>query len=524
MTDSPYPDPAVTASPRWLPSLVWIVPLVAALIGLSLVVQAVRQKGPTIFVSFATAEGIEPGKTKVKFRNVDIGAVTALRLSEDRKGVIAEIDLDKQAEAFASADSRFWVVRPRLAGSGISGLGTLLSGAYIGVDGGQSEESRDAFTGLEEPPVVSPDAPGRRFVLRAKDIGSLDVGSPVFFRRIQVGHVESFKLEMDGQQIALGVFVKSPYDDFVTPDTRFWHASGLDLRLDSSGIKLQTQSVASILMGGVAFETPSGATEIAAEGTTFGLSGDRDDALKAPDGDPITIVVRFSGSVRGLAVGAAVDFRGVRIGYVQSIRIAYDTKTDTYNAPVVMVVYPDRLHGMAPLVGDPRHRAADLVRRGLRAQLRTGSLLTGQVYVALDFFADAPPARLRAAEGDLPELPAMPGEMEEIQQQVRAIVKKVNAIPFDAIGTEVQTALVRVNATLKHLDSLSTTAQKDILPEMREALKTITQTLAGDAPMQQDTRAALRALTDAARALTSLADGLDQRPESLLRGKKETSP
>lgn len=520
MTESALPEPEISPANRWLPSLVWIVPLVAALIGLSLVVKAVRDRGPTITVSFATAEGIEPGKTKVKFKNVDIGSVTAVHLSDDRKRVLAEIDLDKQAEAFAAADSRFWVVRPRFAGSGVSGLGTLLSGAYIGVDGGRSDERRDEFTGLEEPPVVASDVPGRRFVLHAEDIGSLDAGSPVFFRRIQVGHVESFKLTADGRRIDLGIFVKSPYDRFVTAESRFWHASGIDLSLSAAGLKLETQSLSTILMGGVAFETPSGEADLAAEGADFALASGRDEALKAPDGAPVEVLVRFGGSVRGLVPGAPVDFRGVRIGSVRSVRLAHDAATDTYDAPVVLVIYPDRLGALKPGADAPQKVAA-LVKRGLRAQLRPGSLLTGQLYVAFDFFPKARPASLRTS-GGLPELPTVPGEMEAMQQQVQTIVQKLAAVPFDDIGVEARAALANLNVTLKRVNSLSATAEKDLLPDLREALATINRTVAGDSPMQQDTRAALRALADAARALTALADGLDRRPESLLRGKDAT--
>lgn len=239
-------EPAVAASRRVRPSLVWGIPLIAALIGLALVVQTLSKRGPTITVSFASAEGIEPGKTKVKFKDVDIGDVRTVTLTPDRSRVIATIDLVKEAEPFAVEGSRFWVVRPRFAGSGISGLGTLLSGAYIAVDIGRSERKLMEFTGEDEPPVVASDVPGRRFVLHTADLGSLDVGSPVFFRRIEAGHVEWFSLNPDGNGLTLGIFIKAPYDRFVTPDSRFWHASGIDLRLDAAGVRVQTQSLATV--------------------------------------------------------------------------------------------------------------------------------------------------------------------------------------------------------------------------------------------------------------------------------------
>jgi paraquat-inducible protein B len=517
MSQPDFPEPTVSASPRWLPSLIWAVPLVAALIGLSLAVQAVRQKGPEITVSFASAEGIEPGKTKVKFKNVDIGEVRSVRLADDRKRVVAEIALDKSAESFAVADSRFWVVRPRLGGSGISGLGTLMSGAYIGIDAGNSAERRKHFEGLEDPPVVASDVPGNRFVLSAHDIGSLDVGSPVYFRRIAVGHVESFALEDDGRGIRLEVFVKSPYDRFVTADSRFWHASGIDLNLSADGVKLQTQSLAAIMIGGVAFETPGDGAP-AASGTRFDLATDREEAVRTPDGEPQTVVLRFQGSVRGLTIGAPVDFRGVRIGQVVALGIDYDPAADAFSAPVTAVIYPDRL-GSPSFSGKSASavRARHLIKRGLRAQLRTGSLLTGQLYVALDFFPEAKPAALIVGKDGLPELPTIPGDMEELQQQVRAILKKLDAVPFDEIGRNLNRVLVR-------LDGLSAETQRELLPELRASLAAIAQTLAADAPAQQDARAALRAMAEAARSLKALADGLDRQPESLIRGRKDDAP
>ncbi len=541
MTDLPppplpaLPEPVVKPPRRWRPSKVWVIPLVAAVIGLSLVVQAIWQRGPTITVSFSSAEGIEPGKTKVKYKDVDIGDVKAVQLSEDRSRVVVTIDLVKDARAFAVADSRFWVERPRFAGSGISGLGTLLSGAYIGVDSGHSSERRSDFVGLEEPPVVASDIPGHRFKLLAEDIGSLDAGSPVYFRRIQVGHVENFALEPDGHRIALGIFVKSPYDRFVTPDSRFWHASGVDLQLDSAGVRLETQSLASILMGGIAFETPDGTKEAAApDGSQFALASNHAQAIKAPDGPPLTVVLRFRQSVRGLAVGAPVDFLGVTVGFVRSIGLTFDPDAGDFSIPVTVDIFPDRLmppHATAK-ADDPARRVervAELVRRGLRAQLQTGSLLTGQLYVAMGFFPEAPPVRFDATTEPL-ELPTIPSDLEELHQQVQAILRKLDKVPFDTLGQDAHRTLVSLDSSLKSMDALMRRTDTDVLPEIRDSLKEMRRTLAttqaslaGDSPLQQDTRQALRGVAEATRSLKALTDSLDRHPESLLRGRKDTN-
>ncbi len=540
MTDVP-PDPSFHALPepviepprRWRPSMVWAIPLLAALIGLSLVVQVLWQRGPTITVSFSSAEGIEPGKTKVKFKDVDVGDVKTVRLAQDRSRAVVTIELVKDARQLAVADSRFWVVRPRFAGSGISGLGTLLSGSYIGVDAGHSSDDRFDFVGLDDPPVVASDIPGRRFRLLAEDIGSLDIGSPVYFRRIEVGHVESFALEPDGHRIALQIFVKSPYDHFIMADSRFWHASGVDLRMDSAGVRLETQSLAAILMGGIAFETPGGPAAAAADGTEFSLATNHAEAMKTPDGAPETVVLRFRQSVRGLAVGAPVDFRGIEIGVVRFIGLKFDPDSDDFSAPVTVDIYPDRLASQDAASKSSDHavrvaRVADLVHRGLRAQLRTGSLLTGQLYVAMDFFPETPPVRFDSRAQPL-EIPTVPSDMEELQQQVQSILRKLDKIPFDTLGQDVHRALVSLDVGLRRIDTLVRRTDSDLLPEIRDSLQDMRRTmeatqasLAGDSPLQQDTRQALRGVAEATRSLKALSDSLNRHPESLVRGKKGT--
>lgn len=539
----PNDTPSIPAEPRIIhrrrgrPSLVWGIPIAAALIGLALVMQHLAQRGPTITVSFASAEGIEPDKTKVKFKNVDIGDVKGVALTTDRKQVMVTIDLVKDAKSFAVEGSRFWVVRPRLAGSGISGLGTLLSGAYIAVDAGHGDKHVSDFVGEEEPPVVPSDVPGRRFVLHADDLGSLDMGSPVYYRRIQVGHVERFALDPEGRRIRLEIFVKSPYDRFVTPGSRFWHASGVDLRLDAAGVKLQTQSLATILMGGVAFETPvaSGTETLAEEGREFNLAADRTEALKAPDGAPQTLVLRFRQSIRGLSVDAPVDFRGVEIGRVRSLEVLYDDARGEFTSPVVVDIYPQRLgqaSGTFSKDASPQQRLAmlaDLIRRGLRAQLRAGNLLTGQLYVALDFFPKAEAARLDP-RSEPPELPTVPSDLQELQQQVQGILRKLDQIPFDTLGQDAHRVLTSLDATLKRLDILADRADREALPELNQTLRNLNKTLevvensmAGDAPLQQETLQALRGMSDAARSIKALTDSLERNPQSLLTGRKENT-
>lgn len=522
------PLPRIRRGSSWIPSLVWVVPLVAALIGLSLAIHAVRQAGPSITVAFSSAEGIEPGKTKVKYKSVDIGSVTGVHLAKDRSHVLVNIDLVKEADNFAVQDTRFWVVRPRFSGARVSGLGTLLSGPYIGVDGGQSSDRRTEFTGLEAPPVVDIGTPGRHFVLHAADTGSLDVGSPLLFRRLLVGHVESLALSPDGSQIDLEVWIEAPYDRFVTTDTRFWQASGIDLSFGPSGFRLETQSLETILAGGIAFETPESSLEspLAEDGAEFGLKSDRATAMKHHDGPACPIVLNFTESIRGLKVGAPVDFRGVELGEVRSIEMRFDPKTTAFTAPVLVNIYPDRLKAMGiSVTSNDEERCApgalgQLVQHGLRGQLQTGNILSGQLYISLDFFPDAPRVAFNP-KGQPMTLPTIPGRLEELQKQVSTILSHLEKVPFAALAADLRRTLTR-------LESLASRAETNVIPDIQDALKQVSQTMTQlqsgmdpDAPLQQDTREALRNMTEAARSLKTLTDTLERNPEALLRGRQK---
>ncbi|WDZ94979.1 MlaD family protein [Herbaspirillum sp. WKF16] len=539
MTD-PHDEKPALLQPRrerrrnWLPSLVWLIPIIAAVVGLTLVAKILVDRGPIVTVSFRSAEGLEAGKTKVKYKDVDIGQVQSIKLAEDRSHVLVSIQLTKEASGFDAEDTRYWVVRPRIAASGISGLGTLLSGAYIGVDAGASGETKKDFVGLEQPPIVTRDASGRQFVLHTDDLGSLDIGTPVFYRRIKVGQVMAYDLDADGRGVTLRVFVNAPYDKFITLNSRFWHASGFDMELNASGFKLHTQALSTVVLGGIAFRDrdEDEKSAPAKEGTEYQLAEDETSAMKDPDGAPQTVLLYFDQSLRGLQPGATVDFRGVVLGEVKTIGIEYDRAKGEFRMPVTVQIYPDRLgRRFSQEVATPRYSHAErlkfLVKRGLRAQLRNGNLLTGQLYVAIDFFPKAKPVQIDVAKTPL-ELPTIPGSLDELQTQLSEIAGKLSKVPFDEIGRDLQTTVKQLNQTLSTAEQTAARINNDIAPEMsaamkdaRKTLNAAERTLSDDAPLQQDIRQTMQELSRAAASIRVLTDYLQQHPESLIRGKQE---
>lgn len=529
------PRPRVVKVRRWHVSLVWLVPAVAIVIAGSMLVRTVFLTGPRIEIEFASADGVEAGKTDVRYKEVVIGKVTSVSLRDDRKRVVVGVQLDRSAARFAVEDTTFWVVRPRIGTAGVSGLGTLLSGSFIGSDAGVSQTDRTAFVGLEAPPFVLRGEPGTTYELRADDLGSLDVGSPVFYKRTRVGRVVGYALDPARDALSIRLFVDAPYQSLVTRDVRFWNASGIDLSVNASGLTLNTQTLASVLAGGLAFERPPGAARgsPAPENAVFTLFDDRRSALALPDGPAVTLRMVFDSSVRGLVEGAAIDLLGIEIGRVRTVSLEYDGQRKRFPVEVTADVYPLRLGAVRSALLRDVHGGSDgdvvrrLIANGLRAQLRTGNLLTSQLYIALDFLPGPGRPTPVAPEGVI-AMPTVAGTLSEIQPQIADIVQKVSKIPFDDIGKDLRTTLARAS-----------TAIGQLTPEAQKALVEVQKTLGraqssldaldrnvtdSNAPVQRNLDETLQELQRAARSLRVLADYLQQHPESILRGKPADRP
>ncbi|TAH47489.1 MAG: MCE family protein [Betaproteobacteria bacterium] len=543
---SPVPEARVEPPRRFRIPLVWIIPLVAALIGLFLAGRAWYQQGPVITLQFKSGAGLEAGKTRIKYKDVDVGLITALALSEDASTVIATAQFPRDAARLLVEDTRFWVVSARVSGGTVSGLGTLLSGAYVGMDVGKSSESRRDFVALAEPPVVALDVPGRSFVLHAETLGSINVGTPVYFRRIEAGQVTGFRLDDSGRRLDIRVFIKAPYDRFVTRETRFWDVSGVDVKLSAEGIQVNSESVTSVMAGGLAFRSPEDGegddVEPAPAGHAFHLFRTQDEAMRKPQQVVETYLLRFSESVRGLSVGAPVSLRGITVGEVKAIDVDFDAAATDLGLLVEVDLYPRLLRpraGVPDMAQPPSSRRVldRMIANGLRAQLRSGNLVTGQLYVALDFFADAPRAAADWSQTP-PRLPTTKGSLEELQATLGRVMNKLDKLPIEQIGGDVRQALARLARTLEQTEALMRRVDGLMAGDARETLATARATLeevqgvmangrkllSSDSPMQQDLRLSLQELGRAAQALRELTDALERNPEAVVRGKPDDQP
>lgn len=529
-------------------SIVWLVPLVAVLIGGWLVYKALSEKGPTIAISFKSAEGLEAGKTKIKYKDVELGQVSSIKLSEDLSKVIVTAELVKDAEHFLSVNTRFWVVRARVGVSGVSGLGTLFSGAYITLDPGKPGNKTHYFKGLEEPPLVTTDLPGRHFILEADSRGSLDVGSPVYYRKIQAGQIVKYELAEDGHTIHFKIFVNAPYHEFVYRNTRFWNASGFDFQLDTKGVRVDTESLVSILIGGIAFGIPQADVPgtPAEEEAIFRLFKNIDAAKERTYWLKSKVILYFDESVRGLDIGAPVEFYGIQMGEVIDVKLVYNQENNNFRIRAMVEIETERW-AEAGFVGSDSERRdlmASLLDRGFRAQLKTGNLLTGKQVVVLDFFPDAEPATIAQEEG-LPVFPTVPTPMEEISTKFMRILQKIDDIPLDQIGQdlgatikttkqlveapEIKETIRNLNATLAETRLLVSDLRTRVTPEIsavleeaRLSLDNAERMLNADSQLQVKMNSALDEIAGAARSLRLLLDYLERHPESLLRGKGPT--
>jgi len=516
--DVELPQATVVPPKRSRISIVWIIPVLAALVGIGIAVQRIRSEGPTITIVFKAAEGIEAGKTFIKYKDVIIGQVKTVQFTEDYAKVEVTAKITKRAAGLMVDDAQFWVVRPTITLSGITGLNTLLSGNYIGFKSGASDVERTEFVGLDKAPFVAGQL-GREFVLTADDLGSLAAGSPILYRHLPVGQVIDFDLAPDGKSVRINVFVSAPYDRFVSRGTRFWRTSGISVSLGANGFDVKTESLASLLVGGIAFDAPPFVhdTAEAPSDSEFALHEDRAAAMKARDAMTRLYVLRFNESLRGLAVGAPVTYLGVQIGEVVDIGFEEHLKSDE------------------------RRRNAFLQRmideRGLRAQLRTGSLLTGQLYVAFDYFPKAPKASIVTNKG-VAEFPVVASGLVDLEAKLSSILDKIDKTPIEEIGAALRKDLESLDATLAGAQKLVTRVDTELVPSIKTDLEALHRTLGAmertlananatllgpDAPAQQELRDALNEFTRAARSMRVFLDYLERHPEAPIRGKTETT-
>ena len=549
--------PAAKVRKRRSFQLVWLIPILAAGIGIYLAWNGLAREGPTIVLDFRTATGLVAGQTKVTHKAVDLGTVRTITLSRDMGHVDVRVDMTADAARVLTDSARFWVVRPRLTAANISGLDTLVSGAYIEVDPGDAKgKPATRFTGLEEPPAVRSDEPGQSYDLTTERLGSLGSGSPVFYRDIAAGEVTGYDLGPNGRGVTLHTFVRAPFDKYVRTNSRFWNASGFDVELGAQGVKVRIASLQAVLSGGVAFDIPKDAAEEAASppGSRFTLYSDQPAADAAGYRERLQFVTYFEGSVRGLAVGAPVELYGIQIGNVTDVKLQFDPSGGPSRVMVKLEVQPGRIDGSE--VRDPakaNETARLLVKRGLRLQLRTANYITGQMVLAMEFVPDAPAAAV-VTEGDAIVLPSANGGIDSITSNIADLSAKLGRLPLDQIGANLNATLrgfsgvangPELKGALQSLAGTMASAQDVLrkldagaspllrrLPDIAQSLQAVVDRASrllasadtgygGNSEFKRNLERLLVQFSDTARSVRLLADYFDQHPDALIRGRTD---
>ncbi len=504
--------------------LVWFLPLIALLVSGWLIAKSYNEKGPVITISFPTAEGLEVDKTKIKYLNVEIGKVTAISISDDLKTILITAQMNSTASGYLNKNTSFWVVRPQVGLGGISGLGTLLSGPYIAIKPGDGAKENH-FTGLTTPPLLKNNADGMHFILETNNLGSMKPGTPINFHGITVGEVLSHKLSDEANAIRLTVFINKPYDQFIRKNTRFWIDSGVDLSAGADGFKVRTGPLISLLSGGIAFRAAAEDTieNIQPENSIFPLYDTYELSTQIVYQNTLKYVMYFNGSVRGLTVGAPVQLRGIPIGKVTDINLELDKKTAEIHIPVTVELEPERIKE----INNDNHISdkdimAQLINKGLRAQLQTGSLLTGQLLVDLDFH---PKSKIVLSDNQsvYPEFPTTASSLDQFTHSANIIMDKVAKLPLEDLTTEANKTLQSLQGTSKAATGMLVSAQGTLAT----ADKTMTSAhqvlsiLEPGSTTHYELEQLLQELTQAASSVKQLTDYLEQNPNSLIRGKKE---
>ncbi|MFL5284803.1 MAG: intermembrane transport protein PqiB, partial [Rhodopila sp.] len=504
------------------------------------------------------AEGLQAGQSHLKFKDVDMGAVSSIIVAPDLSNVLVTVETNRQADPLLTDKTVFWVVRPGFFAGRISGLDTVLSGPYIQMlPSTEPGEPKHDFAGLEDPPVLVTHEPGRTFLLRANRIGSVSAGSPIFFRDVDIGTVLGYDIGDMAENVTIHAFIRTPFESYVHDNTHFWNASGVSINLSGSGVSVQLESIKAVLLGGIAFDSaPGGKPDpISTPDHVFPLYASKDEAETVGFGRLLAVKSLFPGSVGGLAAGAPVTLHGLKIGQVTSVGLRYDPTTDQIMAPVEYRIEPGRIANITAIERLPKGALAEhLVERGLRATLQASNLLTGQKLIALDFDPHAPPEALQW-EGDVAIMPTTrAGGLDTIEQSATDLLNKFNQVDFaklgDSItsltagldnmvnGPEAKQALVSLDATLvsvqaitRKFDTAAAPALKN-LPEMTKQLQetltrsnrmigSLTEGYGDNSRFLRDFDQLLPQLTDAVRSLKALADLLQRHPEALIRGRTD---
>lgn len=523
-------------------SAIWFIPLIALFIGGWMLYNQWSNQGTEIIIKFVTAEGMETNKTKIKTRNIDIGEIKSIELDEDGEGVIVTARINKSAERFLVDDSQFWVVSPQISHTGVSGLSTLISGVYVEMSPGKASEKRDEFTALTSPPVTPFGTPGVHITLNSNDQFAYSKGDPIIYKGLTVGQFEDIFFNFEERVVYYNVFIKAPYHKLITSNTKFWDVSGLTIDLNADGISIKTGNIETILTNGVTFGIPEGMVPgyIIGERSYFDIYESYEAADDEKYRRSIEYVVLVSDSIRGLTIGAPVEYRGVQIGKVRSTNLLPSNTNNTlikedFKIPVLISLQPGRVGLPDNAEGEKLMAQQHIywIENGLKAVLRTGNLLTGSLFVDLQHQKEQPISSIVHYD-KYPVIPTSSDDFSQLTAKAEQFIDNLNNIPLDNLGNNANQLILDISDTAKELQEvgkslntvLNQVEQQHLSSELSKTLKginTLAKDLSSGSKGYEDLRTTLNTLTATMNELKPLLNQLKHKPNSLIFNDGETS-
>ncbi|ASP49906.1 intermembrane transport protein PqiB [Cognaticolwellia beringensis] len=540
MNDTHTPDAKI--KPIKTVSTIWFIPVIAVLIGCWMIYYQWSNEGSTITINFPTAEGMEAGKTKIKSRNVDIGEVIKIELNKNGNGVIVKAQIKKSAEQFLVTDSMFWVVSPQISHAGISGLSTLISGVYIEISPGKSESERHLFDALDSPPLTPAGTPGLHITLNSNDQFAYKKGDPIIYKGLTVGQFEDIYFNFEERVVYYNVFIKSPYHQLITSNTKFWDVSGLQFDLNADGISVKTGNFETMLTNGVTFGIPKGMAigEKIGERSYYDIYASYEEADDERYRRSIEFVILVNDSIRGLSVGAPVEYKGVQIGKVLSTNLIRSRQQaqlieEDFKIPVLISLQPGRVGLPDNEVGENLMIEQNVywIENGLKAVLRTGNILTGSLFVDLQHNKGQPINEI-AKYGDYSIIPTNGDEFSQITAKAEQFIDNLNNIPLKSMSKNANQLMLEITQTAHEIQKvgqsidklLGQVEQQKISSELSKTLQGIT-TLAKDLSSgsqgYEELRSTLHTLTATMNELKPLLNQLKHKPNSLIFNSGEGS-
>ncbi|MEM6625190.1 MAG: MlaD family protein [Pseudomonadota bacterium] len=532
-------------------STVWIVPILAALIGGAVAWQSLSERGPEVEIRFTEAQGVRAGKTEIKHRDVVVGLVEDVSFGEGLEEVVVTARMEPEIEPFLGETTDFWIVSANVSGTNLTGLSTILSGAYIEVDWSRPpSSSRREFEGRDVPPLTPPGAQGRHVRLTSPDAGSASVGAPIYYRKLKVGQIESRELSEDFRQVTYTAFIEAPYDQLIGASTHFWNASGVTVVAGTDGLALKLESLQSLIAGGVAFDRIGLALSDAplADDPVFPLYADREAAVdsrySADEDENIFFMAKFEDSINGLEPGAPIEWQGIRIGTVADIVLNVGAEPSEAFIYVVLSLEPNRIGASDETLEAGLAGLNRWVESGMRVQLASGNILTGRKLVRFVDGVGVEKAEIDFSATPYPELPTAPGGLGAAQQNVEDIIETVSDLPLDQLfgaaitllndadallanpdtqqlPGDLSNALEALGAAAVNIDEASQNLPRliDNLNQIAMAGETTLSGLSPDSELYVDLTRAVGDLRDAARSLAALSSRLEENPNALITGR-----